>query len=439
MISNGPFTLRDFVSLQRGTTYKSNLLGLPGPVLLGLASIQANGGFRRGSFKTYGGESPAKITLAPGELYVSLKDVTQTGDLLGAVARLPSDIKLGRLTQDTVKLNFNGRPISQKYIYWLLRTPGYREYCRARGTGTTTLGLGRDDFLDFPVQEPSESANNLVDLLEALDERIALLNEMNITLEAIAQRLFRSWFVDFDPVHAKQKLILPVGMDSDTAGLFPNSFDETEAELLPKGWRFVKSSDVVDIRDGTHESPKPALVGYRFITTRNISTGSINFENSYLISEDNYLNYSRRSKVEKFDVLISMIGTVGIPVIVLRDDTDFAVKNIGILKTSREKHYSFYIYLLLKSDKAQQLIESRLAGTTQKYLSLSALREIKIVWPSDSILRKFEEVVSPLFGRRSLNENAIRSTAILRDALLSRLDSDLPHLPGEVAQMRHAA
>jgi len=80
---------------------------------------------------------------------VSLKDVTQSADLLGAVAKVPKDIPSGRLTQDTVKIEFNSNPIDRDYIYWILRTPIYREYCRARGTGTTTLGLARDDFLDF--------------------------------------------------------------------------------------------------------------------------------------------------------------------------------------------------------------------------------------------------------------------------------------------------
>src|SRR5436190_6150941 len=82
-------TLGDYFILQRGTTYKSRLLGRPGPVLLGLATIQRNGGFRADSLQTYGGESPDKLLVRPGEIYVSLKDVTQSADLLGAVARLP--------------------------------------------------------------------------------------------------------------------------------------------------------------------------------------------------------------------------------------------------------------------------------------------------------------------------------------------------------------
>ena len=130
-------TLADYFTLQRGTTYKSRLLGQPGPVLLGLATIQRNGGFRTDSLQTYGGDSPDKLIVQPGELYLSLKDVTQSADLLGAVARLPRDHPPGRLTQDTVKLEPKGADVPLDYLYWLLRTPQYRSYCRSRATGTT--------------------------------------------------------------------------------------------------------------------------------------------------------------------------------------------------------------------------------------------------------------------------------------------------------------
>ena len=74
-------------------------------------------------------------------------------------------------------------------------------------------------------------------VLGALDDRITLLRETNATLEAIAQALFKSWFVDFDPVHAKQQGRAPEGMDEATAALFPDSFEESELGLVPKGWR----------------------------------------------------------------------------------------------------------------------------------------------------------------------------------------------------------
>ena len=94
-------------SLQRGNTYKSKLLGEHGPKLLGLASIAKDGGFRGGNLRSYSGETQNRHLLYPSDLYVSLKDVTQSGDLLGSVAQVPEKIGVGGLTQDTVKLTFS--------------------------------------------------------------------------------------------------------------------------------------------------------------------------------------------------------------------------------------------------------------------------------------------------------------------------------------------
>src|SRR5687767_7245961 len=166
MASEGsPKTLGDYFTLQRGTTYKSRLLGEPGPVLLGLATIQRNGGFRTDSLRTYGGDSPDKLLVYPGDLYLSLKDVTQSADLLGAVARLPRDHPPGRLTQDTVKLQPKDDRVPLNYLHWLLRTPQYRSYCRSHATGTTNLGLARDDFLAFPAPEPTPTQDRIVQTL----------------------------------------------------------------------------------------------------------------------------------------------------------------------------------------------------------------------------------------------------------------------------------
>ena len=112
----------------------------------------------------------------------------------------------GRLTQDTVKLEPKFEDVPINYIYWLLRTPQYRTYCRAHATGTTNLGLPRDDFLAFPVPEQTATRRSIVDTLTVLDDKIELNRRMNETLEAMARALFKSWFIDFDPVRAKAAL-----------------------------------------------------------------------------------------------------------------------------------------------------------------------------------------------------------------------------------------
>ena len=242
-------TIGDYFTLQRGTTYKSSMLGKPGPVLLGLATIQRNGGFRSDSLRTYGGESPGNLLVHPGEFYVSLKDVTQSADLLGAVARLPIGYDPGRLTQDTVKLKPQSRDVPIDYIYWLLRTPQYRQYCRAHATGTTNLGLPREDFLAFPVPEQTPICRQVVEVLTALDDKIELIRRMNETLEAMARALFKDWFVDFGPVRAKAES-RDTGLPRPFADLIPARLVHTNIGEIPEGWPVETLADHLEAVKG---------------------------------------------------------------------------------------------------------------------------------------------------------------------------------------------
>jgi type I restriction enzyme S subunit len=244
-------TLGDYFTLQRGITYKSRLLGQPGPVLLGLATIQRNGEYRSDSLQTYGGDSPDKLLVQPGNLYVSLKDVTQSADLLGAVAKLPLEHRPGRLTQDTVKLEPRCTDVPLNYLSWLLRTPQYRSYCRAHATGTTNLGLAREDFLAFPAPEPTPMQRRIVAVLGALDDKVELNRWMNETLEAMARALFKSWFVAFDPVRAKAEGRDP-GLPQTLTDLFPDRFEDSEIGEIPTGWRIAQLPELIEVNPPGH-------------------------------------------------------------------------------------------------------------------------------------------------------------------------------------------
>ncbi|GAB1368925.1 hypothetical protein MASR1M42_14760 [Azonexus hydrophilus] len=105
---------------------------------------------------------------------------------------------------------------------------------------------------------PPISAQRKSPVLSALDDRITLLRDTNATLEAIAQALFKSWFVDFDPVRAKQQGLAPEGMDEATAALFPDGFEESELGPVPRGWRFSTLEDVSDVGIGKTPPRKEA-------------------------------------------------------------------------------------------------------------------------------------------------------------------------------------
>jgi type I restriction enzyme S subunit len=195
----------EFVELQRGKTYKSRLKDFPGPYLLGLGSIERNGGFRSDKLATYGGDSPDNLLVYPGDLYVSLKDVTQSADLLGAVARFPKRFKRGRLTQDTVKLIFKPDTVLPTILYHFLLLPEYREYCRSHATGTTNLGLAREDFLSYLVIKPSKNVQGAFDeITNQIDDRIGQNDTESQTLTVLRDELLSQLLCDCLRQHSTQ-------------------------------------------------------------------------------------------------------------------------------------------------------------------------------------------------------------------------------------------
>ncbi len=405
--------LGDFVALQRGNTYKSSLLGQPGPVLLGLATIQRNGGFRCDSLRTYGGDSPAKLTLRPGDLYVSLKDVTQAGDLLGAVSRVPESVPVGRLTQDTVRLDLvDGAPDSA-YLYWLLRTRQYRAYCRARAIGTTNLSLGREDFLAFPVPPLTDTRRTLVAVLENTESKIELNRRMNQTLESVARAIFRSWFVDFDPVRKKMegKTGGELGPAPSLAALYPAALDEAG---VPVGWTRASLSDIAEqVREQVlpgEMDPDTPYFGLEHLPRRSIALGDWGrceglASSKWRLARGDILFGKLRPYFHKVGPA-PLDGVCSTDILVIRPRrADFA----GFL----EGH--------LSSDELVGYAAARTTGTRMPRTSWKDLSAYPLVLPPASVVAAYESTARPLLKRIMHNVLESRALTDVRDALLPRL------------------
>lgn len=395
--------LGDYFTLQRGTTYKSRLLGQPGPALLGLATIQRNGGFRADSLQTYGGDSPAKLLVHPGELYLSLKDVTQSADLLGAVARLPDDHLPGRLTQDTVKLEPIGPDVPLDYLYWLLRTPQYRAYCRSHATGTTNLGLACGDFLAFPAPEPATAQLTIVAVLGALDRKIDLNRKVTETLEAIARALFRSWFVDFDPVHAKAEGRDP-GLPVHLAALFPDSFEDSEVGEIPAGWRATTLGAEVERSDGRiqtgpfgsqlHASDYSEQ-GIPVVMPKDISNRRVSTTGIARVKESDAERLSRH-RLEAGDIVYSRRGDV-------ERHAQISAREAGwlcgtgclLVRMGPRWASSMFMSLALDRPETRAWITQHAIGATMPNLNTGILSAVPLVVPPDDLLSEFSRLVGP--------------------------------------------
>ena len=372
-----PKRIGDWFTLQSGTTYKSPLLGQHGPVLLGFATIERNGGFRSDSLKTYGGDSPDKLLVKHGELYVSLKDVTQSADLLGAVARLPQEYAPGRLTQDTVKLEPRLANTPIDYLFWLLRTPQYREYCRARATGTTNLGLAREDFLAFPAPIPTPEQSEIVDTLGALEQNIELNRKMNETLEAMARAFFKSWFVDFDPVCAKAEG-RPTGLPDSIAALFPDSYEDSELGDIPAGWTVEPIDNLAEAVGGSTPSTKeesfwsPEVSAWA--TPKDLSA----LKSPVLVKTERQISDSGLGQIGSGllpggTVLMSSRAPIGCLAIA---EIPVSINQGFIAMKPREKVSN--LFLLYWAEYAQEVIKSRANGSTFLEISKSNFRQIEL-------------------------------------------------------------
>jgi type I restriction enzyme S subunit len=403
---DGATTIGDHVMLQRGTTYKSALLGQPGPVLLGLASIQRNGGFLDTNLKTYGGDSPKKLLLGPGDLYVALKDVTQSGDLLGAVARVPVSLGFGRLTQDTVRLDVIDSNLPRSYLYWLLRTPEYRAYCRARATGTTNLSLSRADFLAFPVPPPTADRLAVVEILELLDGKIDSNRRLARVLEEIAQTEFQARFVDF------------VGVEN---------LEDSELGQIPVGWRARVLGDIGvvhrDLIKGANELP---YVGLDLMP-----------RSSTVLTEWREKNAptGQAALFEIGDILFGKLRPyfrkVGVAPIVGRCSTE-----ILVLRPVRPEYYG----VLLGHVASEAFIEHCVAvsrGTRMPRAEWKDASAFKIAIPPTEAAAAFTALVWDIYAKNRCLTHESRTLGSIRDALLPELISGRTSVldttdPGEI-------
>jgi type I restriction enzyme, S subunit len=272
-----------------------------------------------------------------------------------------------------------------KFIYYFLKGLDFEKY----SDKSAVPGINRNEVHKEEILLPPRSEQiAIADVLSSLDDKIDLLHRQNKTLEQLAETLFRRWFV----VQANEN------------------------------WETKTVSEVVDVRDGTHDSPKQTSSGKYLITSKHLKPAGIDFANAYRISEQDFTEVNKRSKVEKDDILFSMIGTLGL-IHYVNDEPDFAIKNMGLFKTSEKREFAKFLYLLIKSPIGEQFIHENASGSTQEYITLGSLRNFEFKHPGEARIQQFDNLVEPIFQKIYSNSIQIRTVTRLRDAVLPKLMS----------------
>ena len=167
-------------------------------------------------------------------------------------------------------------------------------------------------------------------------------------------------------------------------------------------WKTYRLGEICDVRDGTHDSPKQSLTGKPLVTSKNIKGGIINLSSTYLISNEDYQSINKRSCVHQWDILFSMIGTVG-ELAIVKNEPQFAIKNIGLFKMNGDQLLSYWIYYYLHSDNAQENILKNIKGSTQQYIALKDLRLLPIGLPPIEIRQRIVEILKSFDDKIELN------------------------------------
>lgn len=170
-------------------------------------------------------------------------------------------------------------------------------------------------------------------------------------------------------------------------------------------WKTTRADEFCSsVTDGTHDSPKSQKSGKKLITSKHLKGHYIDFDSANWICEDDYRKIISRSSVEQWDILFSMIGTIGNTYIEKNSNVEYACKNIGIFKFSGNMDNALWMYYYLKSPQAKAYIQSHLRGSTQAYLPLGSLREMPVPIPDKTVRDKIVSILKPIDERIEINE-----------------------------------
>ena len=299
------------------------------------------------------------------------------------------------------------------FLYTVLMQDSFFEYAMLGSKGSKMPRGDKDQIMryELPTFTPMEE-ENIGNIMVDITSKINVNRQINDNLEAMARQLYDYWFVQFDFPNEEGKPYKSSGgamvRNEKLKREIPTSFD-------------VKSlSEIIEVKDGTHDSPKPQDNGYFLLTSKHLTERGLDYASAYKISKEDYESINKRSKVDTNDILFSMIGTIGNSYFVEETNINFAIKNMALFKTSAKRWFSEYMYLYLSSCDYKHYEGNSLSGSIQKFVSLRTLRDMPILYHEDIIKVFAKEVRNIITMMVNLRKENIELTK-QRDELLPLL------------------
>ena len=313
--------------------------------------------------------------------------------------------------------------VEREFLRAFLGSAHFMRQVEAMASGSVIRHFGPMHLKQMVIRVPPISEQHEIgEIYSVIADRLRLLRATNATLEAIAQALFKSWFVDFDPVRAKAEGRVPAGMDAATAALFPSAFEDSELGPIPKGWRVASLDAIADYLNGLALQKYPPESDDEFLpvikiaqlhagNTRGADRASARLKPEYVVHDG--------------DVLFSWSGSLEVEVWC----GGSGALNQHLFKVTSSRVPKWYAYFATRWHLRHFRDIAANKATTMGHIQRQHLTEAKMAIPPTDVSATLSKFIEPIVDNRVNNALRVRSLEDLRDTLLPRLISGKLRLP----------
>ena len=353
------------------------------------------GGFKQGKFKYFSSHDyPAEYQFLGGELIVTMTDLSKETDTLGYSAVVPSDGKVYLHNQRVGLIEPISAQSCLEFVYWLMRWRDYQEFIVNSASGTSVMHTSPSRICEFEFElPPLPEQKAIASVLSSLDNKIDLLHRQNKTLEAMAETLFRQWFIE----EAKED------WEKVTLGDIVNITSSKRifySEYVDEGIPFYRSKEIIELNKSGQTRSELFISNERF-------DGIV----------------AKFGAPVEGDILLTSVGTLGVTYQVKASDR-FYFKDGNLTWFKDFKHISSnIIFCWLNSKNGKEQLDNISIGSTQAALTIQGLKSLELSLPSLNVIQKLDEQLVVIYQKVNANQSQIQTLEKLRDTLLPKLMS----------------
>lgn len=300
--------------------------------------------------------------------------------------------------------------IDRNFIYYVISSPHFKKSIIQQATGTTIKNVSLKQMRDYHFLIPVNLSDQrkIAGILSALDAKIENNNKINANLEAQAQALFKSWFVDFTPFKDQP-------------------FVDSELGPIPQGWKVVSLDDMTS-KVGTGLNPRKNFTlgqgSNYYVTIKNMYNNRVYLDSRCdKITDEAIQKIQKRSKLQVGDLLFSGIGTIGRVALINKPPYNWNTSESVFNLHPSEEISSEFLYLLLLSNFFQNYVKINTLGGVQQGIRMASLKSFRMALPDRNVLIAFDRIIQPIVADIKRNDDENDSLAALRDTLLPKLMS----------------